>query len=167
MINKAEKIIHKLRLEPHPEGGYYRQTYKSPSQISTANLGNGYSSTRAYSTCIYFLLTSDTFSRFHRITQDEIWHFYHGSPIKLHVITKDGDYMNYTIGSDVLNGEQPQLVVNGGNWFAAEIIEEDNYALVGCSVAPGFDFDDFEMINQQELLKLFPKHKIIIEKLTD
>ena len=161
-----KNLIEKLELKPHPEGGYFRETYRSSGTISKDILGNTFSSKRNYSTCIYFLLLSDSFSAFHRIKQDEIWHFYKGSPIRLHTINEKGDYEFVMIGNDIAAGEKPQLVVPAGIWFAAEVLNLDDFALVGCTVAPGFSFEDFELPNRQELIAKFPQHKELITRLT-
>ena len=165
-MNQIENIIKTLNLQPHPEGGYFKETYRSVGDINTDSLNQTYNGKRSYSTCIYFLLTSDTFSAFHRIKQDEIWHFYDGATIKLHTISPEGQHSEYRIGRDFSNGEVPQLVVSGGDWFAAEVLGDNTYALVGCTVAPGFDFSDFELPNRKELTSMFPQHQAIIEKLT-
>jgi hypothetical protein len=162
----AHTIIKKLNLTEHPEGGYFKETYRSTGVISEKELGPSYSGDRKYSTCIYFLLTSEKFSAFHKINQDEIWHFYKGTPLLLHIITKEGVYKTITIGNDFEKGEVPQYVVKGGDWFAAEVIEKEAYALVGCTVAPGFDFADFVLPERKELVALFPQHQEIISKLT-
>lgn len=165
-MKKLEKIIKKLDLKPHPEGGYFKETYRSSGSINLESLDRAYSGDRNYSTCIYFLLTSENNSAFHRIKQDEIWHFYDGSPIKLHTISEDGKHNSYIIGRDILNGELPQLVVKGGDWFAAEVMNEDDFSLVGCTVSPGFSFEDFELPSRNELLQKFPEHKELITKFT-
>ncbi len=165
-MNDVKKIIEKLGLEPHPEGGYYKQTYKSQGSISSNCLPENFDGTRTYSTCIYFMLTSSSFSAFHRIQQDEIWHFYDGSPIRLHVISPEGKYQETIIGRDVLSGQHPQVVVPTGHWFAAEIPAKNAYALVGCTVSPGFEFEDFELANQESLIALFPVYVDLIRRLT-
>ena len=162
----AKQLIKKLNLEAHPEGGYFRETYRSMAEISEPALGGAYEGYRNVSTCIYFLLTSEKFSAFHRIKQDEIWHFYSGNTLRLHLISEAGVYSNQLIGSHIFEGEVPQFVVKGGDWFAAEVIQDDGYALVGCTVAPGFSFDDFELASAETLTALFPSHKEIIQQLT-
>ena len=166
MTNSINNIIQKLQLEPHPEGGYYRQTYRSKDEIQSENLGKEYQGSRSFSTCIYFLLTSDNFSAFHRIKQDEIWHFYDGSPILLHIISKSGVHTSHLIGRDLENGEVPQFIVEGGNWFGAEVVNKDSYSLVGCTVSPGFSFEDFELKPKKELINLFPENIEIISRLS-
>lgn len=165
-MKRINELIQKLDLQPHPEGGYFKETYRSEEQISHSELGDDYSGKRNVSTCIYFLLTSDMFSAFHKINQDEIWHFYEGSPIELHTISEAGNHSKYLIGGDFSSGQTPQLVVRGGNYFAARIIEKESYALVGCTVAPGFDFDDFDLPSRKELLGKFPGHDELISEFT-
>lgn len=165
MTNSINDIISKLGLKPHPEGGYFRETYRSSGEINNDNLGSNYIGKRNYSTCIYFLLTSDNFSAFHRIKQDEIWHFYDGSPLRLHIISESGVYTNHVIGMNLKNGAMPQFVVPGGSWFAAEVINIKSYSLIGCTVSPGFDFKDFELKTRSELISLFPDKERIISKL--
>ena len=161
-----DRIIDELGLQPHPEGGYYKETYRSPGQIEDSGLPANYSGKRSYSTCIYFMLTSVDFSAFHRIQQDEIWHFYEGTSIHLHTISPEGVYRDTLIGRDIFSGEQPQVIVPGNHWFAAEVIETDSFALVGCTVAPGFSFADFELGSQKLLVETFPQHQDLIVRLT-
>jgi uncharacterized protein len=165
MMN-PEKIIRALELNPHPEGGYFRETYRSEGVISKKELSGKYACKRNFSTCIYFLLTSQSFSAFHRIVQDEAWHFYDGSPLFLHMISPQGNYSKAIIGRNFEMGEVPQFVVPGGTWFAAEVAHEDSFSLMGCTVAPGFDFTDFEMGRRVELFTLFPGCREVIGKLS-
>lgn len=164
-MSQAEKIIQQLKLTRHPEGGYFRETYRSQEKYESLNESKQKNS-RNYSTCIYFLLRSDDFSAFHKIKQDEIWHFYKGSPIRLHVLSPEGSLSEYIIGNNLTNGEHPQWVVPANHWFAAEVINTGDFSLVGCTVAPGFEFDDFELANKNELKRHFPKHSVLIDKLT-
>ena len=166
MNTEAKKIIETLALQKHPEGGFFKEVYRSKETIPNTVLGTHFEGDRHYSTSIYFLLTSEHFSAFHKINQDEIWHFYKGSCLLLHIISKEGNYQKILIGNDLEKGEVPQFVVNGGDWFAAEIPTKESFAFVGCTVAPGFDFKDFTMPNRQELIAEFPKHKEIITQLT-
>lgn len=165
-MTEAENIAKKLNMQPHPEGGYYKETYRSEGFISEASLDDDISGSRNYSTGIYFMLTSDTFSAFHRIKQDEMWHFYKGAPLRLHIISKSGDYSNVIIGNDIEKGETPQFTVKSRDWFASEVIGKNNYSLVGCTVSPGFDFRDFELPERDFLISKFPQHSEIITKLT-
>lgn len=164
--NKIQKIIEKLKLLPHPEGGYYKETYRSSGLIQSENLGHAFTEARNYATSIYFMLTSDTFSAFHKINQDEIWHFYDGSPILLHVISDSGNHTQQIIGKDLFNGQNPQIVVPANHWFAATVINKNDYSLVGCGVSPGFDFKDFTLPTREQLLQKFPQHEEIITALT-
>lgn len=166
-MDKIKEIIKELGLKPHPEGGYFKETYRSEGEIKGESLHADYKGKRNYSTCIYFLLTSDTFSAFHKIKQDEIWHFYDGSPIRLHTISEAGKHTEYIIGRDLSKDETPQLIVPGNHWFAAKVINKNDYALVGCTVSPGFDFTDFELPSRKELLSKFPQHKELITELTN
>ncbi len=165
-MSAIDEIIEQLGLEAHPEGGYYKETYRSKGTITTGNPGWEFSGGRNFSTAIYFLLTSASYSAFHRIKQDEIWHFYRGSPIKLHLIDVEGNYNTVLIGADLKQGQSLQFVVPANWWFAAEVTIADSYALVGCTVAPGFDFADFELASKKALTELYPLHKGIIARLT-
>jgi uncharacterized protein len=165
-MNSREGIIKALNLEPHPEGGYFKETYRSVGEITADSLPKAYGGKRNYSTSIYFLLTSDNFSSFHRIKQDETWHFYDGSPMLLHVIDESGEHSKIVIGRDLSAGQVPQYVVKGGQWFAAEVINENDFSFVGCTVAPGFSFEDFELKSEAELTSLFPHQKEVIAALT-
>ncbi len=165
-MNSMETIIQQLDLTPHPEGGFFKETYRSKGFISEAELGKPYEGRRNFATSIYFLLHSGTFSAFHKIHQDEQWHFYMGAPIKLHIIAPNGDYWYENIGNNLSQGEVPQYTVLGGHWFAAEVPTKDGFALAGCTVAPGFDFKDFDMPMKAHLINLFPQHADIIERLT-
>ena len=162
----AIEIINHFKLQEHPEGGYFKEVYRSKETILEENLPEYFKGERNYCTSIYFLLTSDKFSAFHKINQDEIWHFYKGSTLKLHLISPDGAYSFVLIGNDFKNGEVFQFTVPAHFYFAAEVIKKETYALVGCTVSPGFDFRDFTLPSCKELSSEFPKHSEIIKKLT-
>lgn len=162
----ANQIIELLDLQEHPEGGYFKETYRSEGVIPNSALESKFVGDRNQSTGIYFLLTSEKFSAFHKINQDEMWHFYKGTSLKLHTISSEGNYSFIIIGNDLERGEVPQHTVKGGDWFAAEVITENSYTLVGCTVAPGFDFADFVLPSAEELIKEFPQHSEIIHRLT-
>jgi len=166
MEGTMQDLIRHLKLEPHPEGGFYRETYRSKLEIEGDCLGKEYSGTRNSSTCIYFMLTSETFSALHRIHQDEVWHFYKGTPLVLHMISPDGVYTAIEMGNDLNVGHHLQFVVPGGFWFGASVKDTNSYSLVGCTVSPGFDFTDFELGNRTALLEAFPRHEKIILALT-
>jgi hypothetical protein len=162
----ARHWIEKLRLEPHPEGGYFRQTYRSETVIAREALPSGFTGARTVSTAIYFLLEGKNFSAFHRLRSDEVWHFYAGSPVSVHVIEPDGKYSLITVGNDLDAGEDLQAVVRAGCWFASHVADWKSFAVVGCTVAPGFDFEDFEMGKRGELAVRFPEQRELIERLT-
>ncbi len=237
--SEAQYWIEKLRLVPHPEGGYFRQTYKSELMVEAATSkgsdpGESHSfarnvkrvgrpeicGARAASTAIYFLLEGENFSAFHRLRSDEMWHFYAGSALIVHVIDAEGEYSSILLGNDAERGEVFQAVVKAGCWFASEIARDSlpsagsdggptsrktgekrgtppvgsdgdptsretgekrgtplssqydeseahpTYALVGCTVAPGFEFEDFELARREELARAHPRHRKLIERLT-
>jgi predicted cupin superfamily sugar epimerase len=164
MIEDSAYWIRKLGLEPHPEGGYYRQTYRA--DLVLEGLPRQFSGPRAASTAIYFLLEGENFSAFHRLRSDEVWHFYLGATVTVQVIEADGRYVQVQLGSDPEAGEVLQAVVKAGCWFASQIKDGGAFALVGCTVAPGFDFEDFELAERDRLVELYPQHRNIITKLT-
>ena len=166
MRQETDALIEQLQLKAHPEGGFFRETYRSPSSIAEEHLVGDFQGVRNYCTCIYFLLTSEAFSAFHRLPQDEIWHFYLGSPIQLHLITPSGEYTKITVGNNINLGQHPQFVVPGNHWFAASIEAKDGHALVGCTVAPGFDFKDFELAQREELIAVYPEWEDLIVRFT-
>jgi uncharacterized protein len=159
-------LITQLKLVPHPEGGYFRQTYRSSGEIPGHALPKCYQGNRAFSTVIYYLLAGDDFSGFHRICSDEVWHFYLGSRVEVHLIHQDGEYDSIRLGSDFLSGEVFQAVVPGGSWFGARLAEISGYCLVGCPVSPGFDFADFELAERDTLTAKYPQHARIIRQMT-
>jgi predicted cupin superfamily sugar epimerase len=158
--------IRKLKLEPHPEGGYYRQTYKSDLILPRNSLPEAFSGPRVVSTAIYFLLEGHNFSAFHRLRSDELWHFYAGSSLAIHVIEPDGRYSEIFLGSNPEKQEAFQAVVKAGCWFASSLKDGKGFALVGCTVSPGFDFEDFEMAKRAKLIRAYPQHRGQIEHLT-
>lgn len=160
----VQAIVNRFGLRPHPEGGYFREVYRSEGIIPQTDLP-GYPGDRNFCTSIYFLITSGNFSAFHRIRQDELWHFYSGTALHVHVIDPSGNYTCHTVGNK-LDEEEPQLVVKGGSWFASAVRDDNAYAFVGCTVAPGFDFQDFELADREGLTKLFPQHAAVIERFT-
>ncbi len=162
----ADKWIELLELEKHPEGGYFRETYRSMEIIVKEHLPNRFNGDRSFSTAIYFLLKGNDFSALHRMKQDELFHFYDGSPLTIHVIDSSGNYYKKKLGRNIKNGEVPQATVKAGWIFGASVNDSNSYSLVGTTVAPGFDFEDFELLSRDQLIELFPQHKKIIEKLT-
>lgn len=166
MSTTKDQLIDKLNLHPHPEGGFFKEVYRSEEVISQSALAEKYDGERNCCTSIYFMLTADSFSAFHRINQDEIWHFYQGGTIDLHIISPQGEHRLVKVGADLLNGEVPQVVVLAGHWFAAKVSGDQDYALVGCTVSPGFDFRDFELAEREKLTEEYPQHKDLIASFT-
>lgn len=166
MIKDAAYWIQKLELKPHPEGGYYRQTYKASLVLPKESLPPNFTGSRAAATAIYFLLEAENFSAFHRLRSDELWHFYLGGALLVHVTEADGRYFKIQLGSDPEAGEAFQAVVKAGCWFASEVKDGKSFALVGCTVAPGFDFEDFELAQREQLVRSYPQHCELIHKLT-
>ena len=156
------QLIYSLKLTPHPEGGYYCETYRSTSKISSIE-GD---SPRAISTGIYFLLIAGNFSALHRIKSDEMWHFYKGAPTEIIELTDAGELIITKLGNDIALGQAPQYVVKAGHWFGSRVLGEGEYSLVGCTVAPGFEFTDFEMGTRHGLIKQYPQHAVVIESMT-
>ena len=165
MTDPAE-LIAALKLHPHPEGGWYRETYRATENVPRSGLPERFDGPRSHATAIYFLLSSATFSALHRIKSDEQWHFYTGSSLTVHVIHPDGRYEPLKLGSNLAQGETFQTVVPHGCWFGATVDAPDSFALVGCTVAPGFDFADFEMAECESVGKQFPQHAALIRRLT-
>ena len=163
---KAADWIADLQLNPHPEGGFFRETYRCPETIAQAHLPPRFSGPRSFVTAIYFLLRSQDFSALHRIRQDEIWHFYDGTTLLIDVIDPRGALSTIRLGRNARAGEALQAVVTGGCLFGARVEAADSFALVGCTVAPGFDFADFEMPSRAALLAQYPQHRAAIERLT-
>jgi uncharacterized protein len=166
MTKSAQYWIDQLALIPHPEGGYYRETYRSGLTIAREALPPQFTGPRLVSTAIYFLLDGDNFSAFHRLRSDELWHFYAGGSLLVHVIEENGRYSEMLIGSDPEAGESLQAVVKAGSWFASSVRDPSSFVLVGCTVAPGFDFEDFELGRRSNLIALYPQHRRLIERRT-
>jgi predicted cupin superfamily sugar epimerase len=161
----AKSLIEKYQLLPHPEGGYFKETYRSEEYIAHQALPSRFTDKRNFSTAIYFLLEQGNFSAFHKIKSDECWHFYAGQTLLVHIITTKGDLQTIHLGNNILAGEVFQFVVPANCWFASEPATNTNFSFVGCTVAPGFDFADFELANAATLTQLFPQHENIIKRL--
>ena len=158
-------IIQRYGLEPHPEGGWYKQTYKCNEQIAAEALPKRFIASRIFSTAIYFLLEKRNFSAFHRIKSDECWHFYAGDPLLIYIIELNGELKVISLGSDHEKGQSFQYVVPANCWFASRPAPGGEYCFVGCTVSPGFEFEDFELANANELSNAHPQHKDIIRQL--
>ena len=161
---EASYWIEKLGLQMHPEGGAFVETYRSPLTIDCSEMGM--QGSRNLATSIYFLLKSEGFSAFHRIQSDEAWHFYTGHPVLILEIDEEGNLQEHVMGNNPENNETFQHVVKAGRWFAAKVIGEEGYSLVGCTVSPGFDFQDFELADRSYLIGLYPNLASIITQLT-
>lgn len=161
MPGKIRQLIRTHVLSPHPEGGYYRETYRSAETVHP----KGFPGPRNLCTAILFLIEKDNFSAFHRIKSDELWHFYSGDPLLVHIIHPDGRYECMRLGNSGIADERCQGVVPAGCWFASETVPGGNYAFVGCTVSPGFDFGDFELAVAGELAELCPLQTDLIKRL--
>jgi predicted cupin superfamily sugar epimerase len=165
-MKDAKYYIKNLQMQPHPEGGYFKETYRSEEIISKDGLPARFAGNRNISTAIYYLLEQGDFSAFHRIKSDECWHFYAGETLLIHMIDNAGNYSCIKLGHHLVDSERFQFVVPAGIWFASEPALNTPFALVGCTVAPGFDFTDFEMADRNELLKDNRQHETIIKRLS-
>ncbi|HEY0274365.1 MAG TPA: cupin domain-containing protein [Chitinophaga sp.] len=155
-----------LQLEAHVEGGAFRETYRSALQLPKAALPGAFKGNRAAATGIYFLLEEGQYSAFHRIAADEMWHFYDGYPLSIYEITPAGALLHHRLGRNPEAGEQLQHVIPAGSWFASRTETPGGFALVGCTVAPGFDFADFELAGRAALQAAYPQHAALIATLT-
>jgi predicted cupin superfamily sugar epimerase len=164
-IKNAEYWVRHLQMSPHPEGGFYKETYRSKELIEKVGLPQRFTGSRNFSTTIYFLLGSSDRSVFHRIKSDELWHFYAGSMLEIFIL-RDGRLQVFKLGSNLEQNESLQILIPAESWFGAKVPQADTYTLAGCTVAPGFDFDDFEIATRDELVKEFPTEKGIIFALT-
>ena len=160
------QIIDRLKLTPHPEGGYFRETYRAAETIEAAALPQRFGGERSISTAIYFLLEAGQCSHLHRICSDEVWHFYAGDPLIVVEIDAAGGLKTTRLGGDPGADTVYQHVVPAGAWFGATPAEGGRFALVGCTVAPGFDFADFELADRAALLAEYPAHRDWIHRLT-
>ena len=159
-------LVRHLQLLPHPEGGYYKETYRSVGDIPAEALPAGFDGRRSFATAIYYLLGAGQFSAFHRIRSDETWHYYAGSSaLHIHVLDADGGYACITLGPHIDKGEVFQATVPADAWFASEPADRSGFAFVGCTVSPGFDFRDFEMANADVLEAMCPGRHDLIRRL--
>ena len=185
MNPEAHRWIEALRLVPHPEGGWFRQTYRADRELSADTLAEVDDGMRPLSTAIYYLLADSEVSLLHRLPGDELWHHYAGGGVTLHLLLAAGDrafeqtiadsYRTFRLGGDLAAGQEPQVVIPGGCWFGATVDGFDNrddpaatnrYALVGCTMAPGFAYEDLELAERSHLCAIFPSHVELITRLT-
>ena len=166
----AKAYIDALELLPHPEGGYFKETYRSECAVvpqpGSSPDPSQLVSVRSASTGIFFLLEQDNFSAFHRIASDEMWHFYAGDPLEVLELLDSGELVTTRLGTDLALGERFQYVVKANTWFGSRVAMGGAFTLVGCTVAPGFDFNDFQIANRVDLSSQFPKHRDVIATLT-
>ncbi|HEV8508114.1 MAG TPA: cupin domain-containing protein [Chitinophagaceae bacterium] len=156
----AQEIIEKLKLIPHPEGGFYKETYKSDYTIT-----NDRKEDRHVCTAIYYLLKDDDKSLFHRIRSDELWFFHLGRPLEI-ISIEDEHLITLILGNDIKKGELPQVKIPANTWFAARVKNAKGFSLVSCTVSPGFDFADFSLAKREDLVQQYPHLKDVIEKFT-
>ncbi|MGK2864942.1 MAG: cupin domain-containing protein [Chitinophagaceae bacterium] len=161
----ALQLITQFQLQSHPEGGYYAQTYCSAEKIAADALPARFAGTRYFSTAIYFLLEGKQFSAFHRIKSDELWHFYSGWPLHIYVLHTNGGGEVLKLGNDTANGYSFQQLVKAGSWFASKPVNDNSFSFVGCTVSPGFDFEDFELADKKEMLRKYPGYSDWINQL--
>ena len=162
---RLAELIEGLQLEPHPEGGYYKRVHYSAEQIQAEALPSRYEGSRQLYSSIYYLLGPGDFSAFHRLKSDEIWHFFEGESLAVHLISPDGNYALKLLGKNQAKGEHFQFIIPHGTWFAAEPIISTAYALIGCTVVPALEYHDLEQASAVELETLFPQHTKLIKRL--
>lgn len=176
-MHTAAFYVQSLNMQPHPEGGYFVETYRSAETIAQVALPQRFGGDRSFCTAIYFLLEAHHISALHRIQADEIWHFYAGSPLDVFVIWPTGELTIIRLGNNPARDEVFQAVVPAGCWFGSRpavdaaavdaAAEPSHFSLVGCTVAPGFNFADFELADRTTLLAQFPQHRDVIEMLSE
>lgn len=157
MSSRIDELVSAYDLLPHPEGGWYKEMYRSEMQIESID--------RNILTSIYFLLTSENVSRFHRIKSDELWYFHQGNAVTVHTLS-EGRHQTHLLGNDISKGEQPFLLVKANTIFGSSVDTEGGFGFVSCSVAPGFSFEDFELFTREQLIEWFPDEQEIINRLT-
>jgi predicted cupin superfamily sugar epimerase len=161
----AEECIHYLNLQPHPEGGWFKEIYRNNEIITDIELNTKYSGKRNLATSIYFMLQCGNVSKLHRLKSDELWYFHYGSPLKVHLF-HNGEYRAIIMGTDFKKEEQLQLIIPAGAIFGAEVEAPEGYTVLGCMVIPGFHFDDFELLTFMQVIEQYPNYKEVIKRLT-
>jgi hypothetical protein len=162
---EADSIVKALNLSKHPEGGYFSEVYRSKETLDK-DLHERFNGIHSLYTSIYFLLSENDFSAFHVLKSDEIWHFYEGTTLDIHIIDPNGLVSKISLGKDLTSGEKYQYLIKAGCYFAAEVRDKSSYALVGCTVSPGFEYSDFALCKKEDLTEKFPAHKDLIKRLT-
>lgn len=164
MMKNNQFWIKHLNLQPHPEGGFFREVYRSNLEIENEKLPVGFSGTRKLSTSIYYLLRSGEISRLHRLQSDELWYYHYGSSLKIVLLDQEGVKHTKILGAKLDKAEQLQVIIPSGTIFGAEVMDSDSFSLLSCMVSPGFEFDDFEVFDKEDLLQAYPKHSELIIK---
>jgi len=164
--HKAAYWIEHLQLKQHIEGGWYTEVYRSELVLQKEQLPVSFSDPRNICTHIYFLLEKNGFSAFHRIKSDELWHFYAGDPLVVYEIDRSGEMIEHLLGNETEKNQSLFCVIRKGNWFASKVVHGGEYGLAGCTVSPGFDFNDFELAEKQSLSNAFPRYADLIADLT-
>jgi len=163
----AREIIDYLGLSPHPEeGGWFRETHRADEALSRDILPGRYAGPRSLGTAIYYLLTPDTYSHMHRLLSDETFHFYAGGPCEMLQLNPDGSAQTILFGNDVLAGQRPQIVVPRNHWQGLRLLPGADFALMGCTVAPGFEYEDYAHGDRTELTTRYPEFREQIIRLT-
>jgi hypothetical protein len=166
MEKNAEYYIEKLALNNHLEGGAFKETYRSKMVIANTALNENFKGITNASTAVYFLLQYNQFSAFHKIASDEVWHFYAGNTLTVYEIESNGNLLTHKLGTDLENGETFQCIVRAGNWFGSRCEVENGFSLVGCTVAPGFNFTDLIIANRTDLINTYPQIASLISEMT-
>lgn len=161
-----ERLIALLGLRPHPEGGFFAETWRSDEALDAEALPARYAGARSHGTAIHYLLTPESFSTLHRLASDEIYHFYAGDAVGMLQLHADGRAEPIVIGPDLEAGQRPQVVVPRGTWHGSRLLPGGRFALLGCTVSPGFDFADFEAGRREVLVEAYPDHADVIRALT-
>jgi predicted cupin superfamily sugar epimerase len=165
----AQQIISALQLRPHPiEGGHFRETYRASGMVPASLLPPGYppEGSRSLGTSIYYLLTPETFSEMHRLPTEEVFHFYLGGPVRMLQLMADGSGREVIIGPDILVGQQPQVIVPAGVWQGSALEPGVEFALLGATMAPGFDYADYEQGRSADLVARYLAYGDAIRRLT-
>ncbi|EGT3615106.1 cupin domain-containing protein [Clostridium perfringens] len=163
MSYSADYFIKSLDMTAHPEGGYFKESFVSDSTLAPNTLH--ISEERCLWTSIYFLLRTGEVSNFHRLKSDEMWYFHAGEALTIYMISPEGELIEKQLGLNIEKGESPQVLVPK-NYIFGSSMNKEGFSLVGCMVAPGFNFKDFELFEREDLIDKYPEHKGIIEKLT-
>jgi predicted cupin superfamily sugar epimerase len=166
-MHTAREIVDRFHLVPLTiEGGYFRETYRAPLMVAANALPDEYACDRNVSTCIYYLLTPETYSAIHIVKSDEIFHFYAGDPVEMLQLWPNGEARVVTIHNDLAAGYEPQHIVSAGVWQGCRLVPGGSWAFMGCTVAPGFDYADFELGDGEALRTKYPQHSALISALT-